>query len=177
MALVRRERQRRQGGLPLGLESPRTSTRDLTYADLKDEVSKAANALVELGVETGDRVAIYMPMIPETVIMLARARVGARSTVRVRGFSSTSWPNRLADCDAGWRSCRIGGYRRGAPSVLKPAVDEVIEKASKNDHEVLKVLVWLNEWGEDVEWNDDRDVWLHDVADFVLSTTSATSST
>ena len=76
---------------------PEDDTRDITYADLKDEVCKAANALVELGVETGDRVAIYMPMIPETVIaMLACARIGAPHTVVFGGFSSDALANRLA---------------------------------------------------------------------------------
>ncbi|HEY0537561.1 MAG TPA: AMP-binding protein, partial [Actinoallomurus sp.] len=76
-------------------------TRTITYADLKREVSKAANALTELGVEKGDRVAIYMPMIPETVIaMLACARIGAPHTVVFGGFSSDALRNRIEDCDA-----------------------------------------------------------------------------
>ena len=148
---------------------PDDDTRDLTYSDLKDEVSKAANALVELGVETGDRVAIYMPMIPETVIaMLACARIGAPHTVVFGGFSSDALANRLADCDARVVVTSDGGYRRGAPSALKPAVDEAVEKAAKNDHEVRKVLV-VRRTGEDVEWNDDRDVWWHDVVDSASS--------
>ena len=76
-------------------------TRTLTYSDLKDEVCKAANALIELGVETGDRVAIYMPMIPETVIaMLACARLGAPHTVVFGGFSADALAGRIQDCDA-----------------------------------------------------------------------------
>src|SRR3954453_11713918 len=76
-------------------------TRSITYAQLKDEVCKAANALQELGVQTGDRVAIYMPMIPETVIaMLACARLGAPHTVVFGGFSSTALSDRVIDCDA-----------------------------------------------------------------------------
>ena len=75
-------------------------TREITYAELKDEVSKAANALTELGVNTGDRVAIYMPMIPETAIaMLACARLGAPHTVVFGGFSADALATRIADCD------------------------------------------------------------------------------
>ncbi|KQT90648.1 acetyl-coenzyme A synthetase [Marmoricola sp. Leaf446] len=145
---------------------PEDDARDLTYADLKDEVSKAANALVELGVETGDRVAIYMPMIPETAIaMLACARLGAPHTVVFGGFSSDALASRLADCDAKVIVTADGGYRRGAPSALKPAVDEAVQKAKDNDgHEVRKVLV-VRRTGEDVAWDDDRDVWWHDAVD------------
>ncbi len=143
---------------------PEDDARDLTYADLKDEVSQAANALVELGVQTGDRVAIYMPMIPETAIaMLACARIGAPHTVVFGGFSSDALASRLADCDARVVITSDGGYRRGAPSSLKSAVDEAVQKAKDNDgHEVRKVLV-VRRTGEDVAWDDDRDVWWHDV--------------
>ena len=80
---------------------PAGDTRDITYAELKDEVCKAANALIELGVQTGDRVAIYMPMIPETVIaMLACARIGAPHTVVFGGFSADALAGRIQDCDA-----------------------------------------------------------------------------
>ena len=80
---------------------PEDDTRSITYAELKDEVSRAANALTELGVATGDRVAIYMPMIPEAVIaMLACARIGAPHTVVFGGFSSDALASRLEDCKA-----------------------------------------------------------------------------
>ena len=95
---------------------PEDDTRDLTYADLKDEVCKAANALTDLGVETGDRVAIYMPMIPEAVVaMLACARIGAPHTVVFGGFSSDALATRLDDCEAKVVITSDGGYRRGAP--------------------------------------------------------------
>ena len=140
---------------------PEDDTRDLTYGELKDEVCKAANALVELGVQTGDRVAIYMPMIPETVIaMLACARLGAPHTVVFGGFSSDALANRLTDCDAQVVITSDGGFRRGAPSALKPAVDEAADKAGN----VRKVLV-VRRTGEDVDWDDDRDVWWHDLVD------------
>jgi acetyl-CoA synthetase len=136
-------------------------TRTITYADLKREVSKTANALTELGVNKGDRVAIYMPMIPETVIaMLACARLGAPHTVVFGGFSSDALRSRIEDCDAHIVITSDGGYRRGNPSALKPAVDEAI---SGIDH-VRKVLV-VRRTGQDVAWNDAKDVWWHDIVD------------
>jgi acetyl-CoA synthetase len=134
-------------------------TRALTYAELKDQVCKAANALIELGVQTGDRVAIYMPMIPETVIaMLACARLGAPHTVVFGGFSSTALSDRIIDCDAHVVITSDGGYRRGAPSALKPAVDEALEKCP----DVRNVLV-VKRTGQDVAWTEGRDVWWEDV--------------
>ncbi|MGY2700785.1 acetate--CoA ligase [Nocardioides sp. HB32] len=144
---------------------PEDDTRDLTYAELKDEVSKAANALTELGVGTGDRVAIYLPMIPEAVIaMLACARIGAPHTVVFGGFSSEALSSRLVDCQAKVVITSDGGYRRGAAAALKPAVDEARAKSSAQGHTVEKVLV-VRRTGQDVEWNDDVDVWWHDAVD------------
>jgi len=140
---------------------PADDTRDITYAELKDEVCKAANALTELGVQKGDRVAIYMPMIPETAIaMLACARLGAPHTVVFGGFSADALASRITDCEAKVVITSDGGYRRGAPSALKPAVDEACEKANI----VEKVLV-VRRTGQDVDWDDDRDVWWHDAVD------------
>ncbi|MGA9750132.1 MAG: acetate--CoA ligase [Nocardioides sp.] len=137
-------------------------TRTITYAELKDEVCKAANALTELGVGVGDRVAIYMPMIPETAItMLACARIGAPHTVVFGGFSADALSSRIIDCDAQVVVTADGGYRRGAPSALKPAVDEAV---AKSGDVVRKVLV-VRRTGQDVEWDDSRDVWWHDVVD------------
>src|SRR5690242_19401844 len=118
---------------------PVDDKRTITYADLKDEVCKAANALTDLGVSAGDRVAIYMPMIPETVVaMLACARIGAPHTVVFGGFSADALASRVKDCEAKVVITADGGYRRGAPSALKPAVDEAVGKA---DGIVEKVLV------------------------------------
>jgi len=136
-------------------------TRSITYAQLKDEVSKAANALIELGVRTGDRIAIYMPMIPETVVaMLACARLGAPHTVVFGGFSSTALSDRVIDCEAEIIITSDGGYRRGAPSALKPAVDEAVARCPGVRH----VLV-VRRTGQDVPWNEEKDVWWHDVVD------------
>jgi acetyl-CoA synthetase len=140
---------------------PEDDTRDITYAELKDMVCQAANALVDLGVKTGDRVAIYMPMIPETVVaMLACARLGAPHTVVFGGFSSTALRDRVQDCDARIVITSDGGYRRGAAAALKPAVDEALEECP----DVRNVLV-VRRTGQEVSWNDDRDVWWHDVVD------------
>jgi acetyl-CoA synthetase len=144
---------------------PDDDTRDITYAELKDEVCKAANALVELGVSKGDRVAIYMPMIPETAIaMLACARLGAPHTVVFGGFSADALASRIVDCGAAVVITADGGYRRGAPSALKPAVDEAIGKAATGGQQVDKVVV-VRRTGQDVAWDDSRDVWWHDVVD------------
>lgn len=140
---------------------PAEDTRDITYAELKDLVSQAANALIDLGVQTGDRVAIYLPMIPEAVVaMLACARLGAPHTVVFGGFSADALSSRILDCQAKVVITADGGYRRGAPSALKPAVDEALQKCP----DVTGVLV-VRRTGQDVEWTEGRDVWWHDVVD------------
>jgi len=143
-------------GEPVGDE------RTLTYQDLKDEVSQAANALIELGVGDGDRVAIYMPMIPEAVVaMLACARIGAIHTVVFGGFSAEALASRIEDCGAKLVITADGGYRRGAPSALKPAVDDAVAIAAKAGHTVEHVLV-VRRTGEEMAWDDGLDVWWHD---------------
>ncbi|HZJ05485.1 MAG TPA: acetate--CoA ligase [Nocardioidaceae bacterium] len=138
---------------------PEDDTRTITYSDLQDEVCKATNALLELGVKTGDRVAIYMPMIPETVVsMLACARLGAPHTVVFGGFSADALTGRIQDCDARVVITADGGYRRGAPSALKPNVDEALAKCP----DVHSVLV-VRRTGQEVEWTEGRDVWWHDL--------------
>jgi acetyl-CoA synthetase len=135
--------------------------RVITYADLKDEVCRAANALTEMGVRKGDRVAIYMPMIPETVVaMLACARLGAPHMVVFGGFSADALSSRILDCDAHVVITSDGGYRRGSAGALKPAVDEAL-KICPDVHSVLVV----RRTGQDVEWTEGRDVWWHDVVD------------
>nr|WP_246855653.1 acetate--CoA ligase [Nocardioides sp. SYSU D00778] len=141
-------------------------TRDITYAQLKDEVSKAANALTELGVQKGDRVAIYMPMIPEVVVaMLACARLGAPHTVVFGGFSADALASRITDCEAHVVITSDGGYRRGAASALKPAVDEAVEKTG----DLVRNVLVVRRTGQDVDWHGreegGRDVWWHDVVD------------
>ena len=144
-------------------------TRVLSYADLKREVSRAANALEALGVTTGDRVAVYLPMIPEAVIaMLACARIGAVHSVVFGGFSAEALRSRIDDAQARLVITADGGYRRGAPAALKPAVDEALggradalgpldAPASPVQH----VLV-VRRTGQDVDWTPGRDVWWHE---------------
>ncbi|GAA1514601.1 acetate--CoA ligase [Nocardioides humi] len=143
---------------------PEGDTRDITYAQLKDEVSQAANALTALGVRAGDRVAIYLPMIPEAVVtMLACARIGAPHTVVFGGFSADALASRLDDCQAKVVVTADGGYRRGTASALKPAVDEARTKTDV----VEKVLV-VRRTGQDLGengWDDAVDVWWHDAVD------------
>jgi acetyl-CoA synthetase len=137
---------------------PADDVRDLTYAQLKDEVCQAANALTELGVKTGDRIAIYMPMIPEAVVaMLACARLGAPHTVVFGGFSSDALTSRIDDCQATVVITADGGYRRGSPFALKAAVDEARTKTDA----IEKVLV-VRRTGQEVAWEDGVDVWWHD---------------
>jgi acetyl-CoA synthetase len=134
-------------------------TRVLTYADLQREVSRAANALETLGVHTGDRVALYLPLIPEAVIaMLACARIGAPHSVVFGGFSAEALHSRILDAEAKLVITADGGFRRGAPSALKPAVDEAISKGAPTVEHVLVV----RRTGQDVDWTDGRDVWWHD---------------
>jgi acetyl-CoA synthetase len=134
-------------------------TRTITYAELKDEVSRAANALKALGVGKGDRVAVYLPMVPELPItMLACARIGAVHSVVFGGFSAQALRDRIDDS-----SCRLlvtadGGWRRGAIAALKPAADEAVEGSASIEH----VLV-VRRTGEDVDMVDGRDVWWHDL--------------
>ncbi len=136
-------------------------TRKLTYAQMLTEVKKAANALIELGVTSGDRVAIYMPMIPEAAIaMLACARLGAMHSVVFGGFSAEALLSRIQDADAKVVITADGGYRKGTANALKPAVDEAL----KGKHNVKKVLV-VKRTGQDVAWDSGRDVWWHEVVE------------
>ena len=135
-------------------------SRSITYAELQEEVSRAANALADLGVEQGDRVAIYLPMIPEAVVaFLACARLGAPHSVIFGGFSAQALYDRITDAEAKVVITADGGYRRGAVSALKPAVDAALERG---EHTVTNVLV-VKRGGNEVEWTEGRDLWWHDV--------------
>ncbi|MFI9463303.1 acetate--CoA ligase [Streptomyces xiamenensis] len=139
-------------------------SRSLTYAELLREVSQAAHALTELGVQAGDRVAIYMPMIPETVVaMLACARIGAPHSVVFGAFSADALAARIEDADAKVVITSDGGYRRGAPSALKPAVDEALTRPGVADR-VRNVLV-VRRTGQDIPWQEGRDLWWHEVTE------------
>ncbi|GAA2058684.1 acetate--CoA ligase [Streptomyces cheonanensis] len=148
----------------LHFEGEPGDSRSLTYAELLREVSQAAHALTELGVEAGDRVAIYMPMIPETVVaMLACARIGAPHSVVFGAFSADALATRIEDADAKVVITSDGGYRRGAPSALKPAVDEALTRPGVAGR-VSNVLV-VRRTGQDIPWQDGRDLWWHEVTE------------
>ncbi|WP_112262565.1 acetate--CoA ligase [Lentzea terrae] len=135
-------------------------SRAITYGELQREVSKAANALKSLGIGAEDRVAIYMPMVPEAIFaMLACARLGAMHSVVFGGFSAEALRTRIEDS-----SCKLvittdGQYRRGTPAPLKPAVDEAVAGAPS----VEKVLV-VKRTDTEVAWTD-KDVWWHELVD------------
>ena len=133
--------------------------RVLRYQDLHREVCKFANCLKKLGVETGDRVTLYMPMIPELAIaMLACARIGATHSIIFGGFSSDAVADRNNDAQAKLVVTADGGWRRGKVIPLKAAVDESLPKSST----VQKVVV-VERTGNDVDMVPDRDYWWHDL--------------
>lgn len=133
-------------------------TTTYTYAQLKDEVSRAANAFEALGVTKGDRVAVYLPMIAEAVItMLACARIGTIHSVIFGGFSADAVRSRIEDGQAKLVVTADGSFRRGKPSMLKPAVD----KALAGETTVENVLV-VKRNGEDIDWVEGRDIWWHE---------------
>jgi acetyl-CoA synthetase len=135
-------------------------TATYTYAELTDAVKQAANAFLSLGVGDGDRVAVYLPMIPEAVItMLACARIGAVHSVVFGGFSSEALRQRIDDAEAKLVVTADGTWRRAKPSSLKPAVDAALQAPG---HTVQNVLV-VKRNGQDVAWNDALDQWWHDV--------------
>ncbi|WP_306210539.1 acetate--CoA ligase [Actinoplanes sp. RD1] len=135
-------------------------TRTITYADLLTSVSQAANTLTELGVTAGDRVAIYLPMIPEAAVaMLACARIGALHSVVFGGFSVDALATRIQDADAKLVITADGGYRRGKPSALKPTVDEAVAQCPSIEH----VLV-VRRTGEEVAWGE-KDLWWHETVE------------
>jgi len=139
---------------------PEGHSRVITYADLQREVNKTANALLELGVRKGDRVAIYLPMIPELPIsMLACARIGAIHSVVFGGFSASALEGRIKDADAKIVITADGGFRRGKPNALKPTVDEALA----NCPGVERVVV-VKRTGEDVPFGE-KDIWWHDLVD------------
>ncbi|WP_346139534.1 acetate--CoA ligase, partial [Saccharopolyspora erythraea] len=136
-------------------------SRAITYAELAREVSRTANALASLGVGAGDRVAIYLPMLPEAVYsMLACARLGALHSVVFGGFSSEALRTRINDAQAKVVITADGQYRRGKAMPLKTNVDEAVAATPSVEH----VLV-VQRTKTDVEWNDGRDQWWHDVVE------------
>ncbi|HEX8939148.1 MAG TPA: acetate--CoA ligase [Candidatus Limnocylindrales bacterium] len=136
-------------------------TRTITYADLKREVDRCANALLELGVRTGDRVGIYLPMIPELPIaMLACAKIGAPHVVVFGGFSAEALQGRMVDAEAKLLITADGGNRRGKVTDLKANADAAVAGAPTIEH----VLV-VRRTGHEVPMAEGRDVWWHDIVE------------
>jgi len=145
--------------IALHFEGEPGDQRDISYAELTSEVRRAANLLTSMGVGQGDRVIIYMPMIPEAVIaMLAVARIGAIHSVVFGGFSSESLRARIEDAEAKLVITADGGYRKGSVFPLKPAVDQALEAS---EHAVDKVLV-VRRGDNEVELVSGRDLWWHE---------------
>ncbi|WP_278260622.1 acetate--CoA ligase [Nocardia sp. AG03] len=137
-------------------------SRDITYRELLDEVSRAANFLTELGLEAGDRVAVYMPMVPEAIVsMLACARLGLTHSVVFAGFSPSALRQRVDDAEARLIITTDGQWRRGKPAPLKEAVDEALAAKGDVPSSVEHVLV-VRRVGTEVPWTDGRDLWWHE---------------
>jgi acetyl-CoA synthetase len=136
-------------------------SRVLTYAELQREVTRFANVLRRLGVEAGDRVGLYLPMIPELAIaMLACARIGATHSVVFGGFSAEALRDRLNDAQAKLLVTADGGYRRGGIVPLKANVDEALRQAPS-----VESVVVVSRTGQTVSMNDGRDLWWNDLMD------------
>ena len=134
-------------------------TRTLTYSDLLAEVQKFANVLKSLGVERGDRVNIYLPMVPEAIVsMLACARIGAAHSVVFGGFSSQSLTDRINDARAKVLITADGGHRRGEVFALKPAADEALASTPTIEHVVV-----VRRGGNPVDMVPGRDHWYHEL--------------
>jgi acetyl-CoA synthetase len=160
-ALDRHVAQGRGNRVAFHFEGEPGDTRTITYSDLLADVKKAANALTEIGVKAGDRVAIYMPMIPEAAVaMLACARIGAAHSVVFGGFSADALLSRIQDADAKLVITADGGFRKGGAFALKPAVDEAL----KGKTNVEKVLV-VKRTGQETAWNSATDIWWHEIVD------------
>lgn len=139
-------------------EDPSKPAQSITYKELKDHVCKLANGLKLLGVKKGDRVTIYLPMIPEaTYSMLACTRIGAVHSVVFAGFSPDSIADRIEDCESDFVITADFGWRGGKPLPLKENVDAAIKKAPR----VKKTLV-VKHTGQNISWTE-RDIWYHDL--------------
>jgi acetyl-CoA synthetase len=134
-------------------------TRTTTYRQLLEETCRLANALRSLGIKKGDRVAIYMPMIPELpVAMLACARIGAAHSVVFGGFSADALADRIEDAECVAVITADGGYRKGATVALKQSADEAIGRTSSVKHCVV-----VRRTGDEVAWTEGRDLWYHEL--------------
>ncbi|NQU31998.1 MAG: acetate--CoA ligase [Bacteroidetes bacterium] len=148
---------------------PKEKEVKLTYGELFDKVKQFANALLKIGVKKGDRIAIYLPMIPElTVAMLACARIGAIHSIVFAGFSATALADRINDSTCNVVITSDGGYR-GAKSIpLKEIVDEAVAKCPS-----VKNTIVFKRTGEEVKFTEGKDIWWHDLVDGVSTENTA----
>jgi len=141
-------------------EGEEGATRTLTYAALQEQCNRIANALRERGVGKGDRVAVYLPMLPETVMaQLAIAKLGAVFVPVFSGYGAPSVATRLTDCDASVLITADGAYRRGKPVDMKRVADEAVAEAPSVRHVVV-----VRRTGLDAPWARGRDLWWHELA-------------
>jgi acetyl-CoA synthetase len=137
--------------------------RTFTYAEVHREVCRFANVLKKLGIETGDRVALYMPLVPELAIaMLACTRIGAAHTVIFGGFSADAIRDRVNNCECKLIVTADGGYRRGREIKLKPIVDEAASQTPSVEN-----IVVFKRTGSEVSMHADRDHWWHELIETV----------
>ena len=140
-------------------DDPSGDVRRITYAELQSEVCRMANALKAMGVAKGDRVTIYMPMVPEGAFaMLACARIGAVHSVIFGGFSPEAIAGRIEDCRSDFVVTADSGRRGGKPVPLKANVDAALEKVQ------VKAVLVLRHTGDDVTMQEGRDTWYHELA-------------
>ena len=145
-------------------DDPSNPIRSISYAELLVQVIKMANSLKKIGVQKGDRVTIYMPMIPEgTIAMLACARIGAIHSVVFGGFSPDALAGRIEDCESKYVICADSGLRGGKPVPLKANVDAALEKVDVN-----AVLV-VNHTDSTIDMKEGRDHWYHEVSNGVAA--------
>ncbi|MBC8451079.1 MAG: AMP-binding protein, partial [Planctomycetes bacterium] len=139
-----------------------------TYAELHTAVSRFANVLRARGIQKGDRVAIYMPMIPELVMaVLACARIGAIHSVIFGGFSASSIRDRVEDGACSAVICADGGWRRGKVLPLKDVVDEALAELSPKQAKKVHTVLCVRRCANDVAWTEGRDVWYHEALESV----------
>lgn len=147
---------------------PNEASRTITYRELYEEVGRFANALKAKGIQKGDRVIIYMPMVPEAAVaMLACARIGAIHSVVFAGFSSTSLADRIIDCKAKAVLTSDGNYRGNKKIAVKAVVDEALEKAP------VETVIVYQRTGQEVVMAPGRDFWWHEVIAGVSSANKA----
>ncbi len=140
-------------------------SRRITYAELTAEVKRVANVLEGLGIGQGDRVAIYLPMIPEAIASMLAVAPRRRDPLPVvfGGFSADSLRSRIDDAGAKLVITADGGYRKGRVSALKPAVDQALADRGEGEQQTVEHVLVVRRGENEVDWVEGRDLWWHDV--------------